>query len=344
MFSDGKGVDLRLFVLCLFLSYSTFASNDIDFTVLDSIRPVDPPGQKWQLERAKNKKRWQWNFRKKVLLDDVKKSKIRAVMIPRGSYLYRLADDKVIYTTKNIYAFAYAKVDKDGFRYLVNSNKSKVLYRVAEINTTYIKDIVDLNSKPEKFIAYPKRVRDKKNREKVPPTKHLLAVNFAIQQSQFMSEITDNTTSNSFKINYDYYGVFNWEQKIKFGLHTSFFDHSYADSFGDKVKYRNISLGPLMTYSLSEAAKWGFSVQRSFYSFISLFDSIGVPQKLPVKSLSFSFLYQTVWNTSWANFPVGIKFTNIRNALDNNETKVSLSSQKKNDLSLGAYIGWQFEL
>lgn len=182
-------------------------------------------------------------FSLKVTLEDITKSELRNSYIEEGAMLVSLEDDEARYTTKGINVRAYAQIDKDGFRYVVDKSGSP-RYKVAFDNITNTQEITDLYREPKKFFRIKKKAPTNKFDSKFNYSL-IFNLHSGITLTQFTNSIVGDAQSYAplLRLEMGGYSNFNLPIDTGFSLVYETIQGNLEQSAG-KFSIKAISLGP----------------------------------------------------------------------------------------------------
>lgn len=150
-----------LTILLLFGHQIALGNEQTDTHIFDELEAIKDQRIKKIIEARKSTDKRRYTdtelFTLKVTLEDITKSELETAIIEKGAKLISLSGGNTKYTPKRLTVKAYAKADRNGYKYIVNKNNVPK-YMVSLDNISNVTEITNLYREPKKFLRLEKEL------------------------------------------------------------------------------------------------------------------------------------------------------------------------------------------
>ena len=322
------------------IPFSFAQENDDIFSELQSIRDK-------KIEKVIEARKYSQNrrytdtelFTLKITLEDVVKSELRSAFIEKGAVLIELSTGEVKYTPKELSVNAFAKVDRYGFRYIINK-EGVPKYKVSIDNITDVEKITDLYREPKEFTRLAKKAP-----VKVYDTdlNYSLDFNFhtGISFTQFTKSIIEDASDYAALIRLELAANTNFDLPVDTGLALVYEGVSGdLENAGGSFSSRALSLGP--NFQMTDIlGSYDLKLQPRIAIISDLNerrDGKTTTHKLSDTSLLVALEKEVSWQTI-GTFTLGYSFQRKWLKPKANSTGLNFNSSAEADDSFAIYVG-----
>lgn len=253
------------FIFLSLFSLTSFAQttlDDVDFTVLDPLRPVTRKG----VQSNEEKNQYVMRLKKDVEMKRVMESGQYLAVIQKEAILEDLSTEKSYIIHKDINVYAYRQADGADFKYVVGKD-GKIKFKV---HTKYLNDITqvtDLKAKPKEWSEV-QVVQELQAQDKIKSIYGQFNLHLEAIDSRYLQEVAEtryDQVNRSWRFEGQSY--FHWNFPLEIGASLNYQTAHFVTVNTEGGDYKALHLGPIIRGSLGELAggevMMHFSYQRS---------------------------------------------------------------------------------